>query len=149
MRTAAAVWLLLVLTACASGPRAPLMTPRAAGVGYGHAESNLGDGRYEVRYLTPVEQTWLSRTKRAEGPLTGERFVFTGTLSAMSRSRAESLVASLGAEAVSSVTRKVTHLVAGADPGGKIARAEGYEIDVMDEAAFLSLLREHGVEPDA
>ena len=87
--------------------------------------------------------------KRVEGPLRGERFVFTGTLTAMSRSRAERLVASLGAEAVSSVTRKVTHPVAGADPGAKLARAEGYEIDVMDEAAFLSLLREHGVEPDA
>jgi DNA ligase (NAD+) len=89
------------------------------------------------------------RTKRAEGPLTGERFVFTGTLTAMSRSHAETLVTSLGAEAVSSVTRKVTHLVAGADPGAKLARAEGYDIDIMDEAAFLSLLQEHGVEPDA
>jgi DNA ligase (NAD+) len=89
------------------------------------------------------------RMKRVEGPLTGERFVFTGTLAAMSRSRAESLVASLGAEAVSSVTRKVTHLVAGADPGSKLAKAEGYEIDVMDETTFLALLRVHGVEPDA
>ncbi len=89
------------------------------------------------------------RTKRAEGPLTGERFVFTGTLAAMSRSRAESLVTGLGAEAVSSVTRKVTRLVAGADPGSKLAKAEGYEIEVMDEAAFLALLRKHGVEPDA
>ena len=87
------------------------------------------------------------RTKRVQGPLRGERFVFTGTLAAMSRSHAESLVAALGAEAVSSVTRKVTHLVAGADPGSKLAKAEGYAIEVMDEAAFLALLREHGVEP--
>ncbi len=89
------------------------------------------------------------RTKRAEGPLTGEIFVFTGTLAAMPRSRAEALVVSLGAEAVSSVTRKVTRLVAGADPGSKLAKAEGYEIEVMDEAGFLALLRKHGVEPDA
>jgi len=89
------------------------------------------------------------RTKRVEGPLSGARFVFTGTLAAMSRPRAESLVASLGAEAVSSVTRKVTHLVAGADPGAKLAKAESYDIGVIDEAAFLALLREHGVEPDA
>jgi len=89
------------------------------------------------------------RTKRAEGPLTGARFVFTGTLAAMPRPRAESLVTALGAEAVSSVTRKVTHLVAGADPGSKLAKAESYDIEVMDEAAFLALLREHGVNPDA
>ncbi len=87
------------------------------------------------------------RTKRAEGPLTGQRFVFTGTLAAMSRSRAESLVTALGAEAVSSVTRRVTRLVAGANAGSKLAKAEGYEIEVLDEAAFLALLQEHGVNP--
>ena len=86
------------------------------------------------------------RAKRVEGPLTGETFVFTGTLAAMPRSRAESIVAGLGAQAVDSVTRKVTRLVAGADPGSKLAKAEGYGIEIMDEAAFLTLLKQHGVE---
>jgi DNA ligase (NAD+) len=86
------------------------------------------------------------RAKRVEGPLTGETFVFTGTLAAMPRSRAESIVAGLGAQAVDSVTRKVTRLVAGADPGSKLAKAEGYGIEIMDEAAFLALLKKHGVE---
>ncbi|MEX0682524.1 MAG: NAD-dependent DNA ligase LigA [Dehalococcoidia bacterium] len=84
------------------------------------------------------------RPKRVEGPLTGETFVFTGTLAAMSRGQAERLVAGLGAEAVSSVTRKVTKVVVGADPGSKAAKAESYGIEIMDEDAFLALLKKHG-----
>ena len=84
------------------------------------------------------------RQRRVEGPLTGSTFVFTGTLAAMRRGEAEALVRSLGAETTGSVTRKVTHVVAGADPGSKLQKAEGYEIPVLDENAFLALVREHG-----
>lgn len=84
--------------------------------------------------------------KRVEGPLTGYTFVFTGTLAAMSRGKAEALVTTLGAAAISTVTRKVTYLVAGADPGSKLQKAESYGITVLDEAGFLGMMREHGVE---
>jgi DNA ligase (NAD+) len=80
------------------------------------------------------------------GPLQGQTFVLTGTLASMPRSRAEALVGELGAEAASSVTRRVTFVVAGADPGSKLQKAQSYGITVLDEAAFLGLLREHGVE---
>jgi DNA ligase (NAD+) len=86
------------------------------------------------------------RPKRVEGPLTGQSFVFTGTLASVPRGKAESLVSSLGAEAGSSVTRKITYLVAGADPGSKLQKAQNYGITVLDEDGFLSLLREHGVD---
>jgi DNA ligase (NAD+) len=86
------------------------------------------------------------RPKRVEGPLSGQSFVFTGTLGSMPRGKAESLVASLGAEAASSVTRKVTYLVAGADPGSKLQRAQNHGITVLDEDAFLRLLGEHGLD---
>ena len=86
------------------------------------------------------------RPKRVEGPLTGQSFVFTGTLASMPRGKAESLAASLGAEASSSVTRKITYLVAGADPGSKLQKAQSYGITVLDEDGFLALLQEHGVD---
>lgn len=86
------------------------------------------------------------RAKRAEGPLTGQTFVFTGTLTAMPRGKAEALVAGMGAEAVSSVTRKVTYVVAGADPGSKLQKAQGYGIAVLSEDEFLALVREHGAD---
>ena len=86
------------------------------------------------------------RPKRVEGPLTGQSFVFTGTLASMPRGKAEALVASLGADAGSSVTRKITYLVAGADPGSKLQKAQNYGITVLDEDAFLALMREHGLD---
>ena len=81
------------------------------------------------------------RSAPKEGSLRGQIFVFTGTLAAMPRGRAERLVGELGAEATSSVTRNVTYLVAGADPGSKLQKAEGYGIAVLDEAALLRLLK--------
>ena len=80
-----------------------------------------------------------------EGPLVGETFVFTGTLASMTRSEAESLVEGLGASAASNVTKKTTCVVAGADPGSKLAKAEKQGTTVLDEDGFLSLLKEHGV----
>ena len=49
--------------------------------------------------------------------------------------------ACLGAEAGSSVTRKITYLVAGADPGSKLQKAQNYGITVLDEDGFLRMLR--------
>jgi DNA ligase (NAD+) len=91
-------------------------------------------------------RTELKREKRVEGPLTGQSFVFTGTLASMPRGKAESLVASLGGDAGSSVTRKTTYLVAGADPGSKLQKAQNYGVTVLDEDGFLAILREHGVQ---
>ena len=86
------------------------------------------------------------RPKRIEGPLNGEIYVFTGTLAAMTRGDAERLVASLGGEAASSVTRKVTYVVAGADPGSKLAKAQGYGINVLTEDEFVAKVRKLGAE---
>ena len=60
--------------------------------------------------------------------------------------RVEAALASLGAEAGSSVTRKTTYLVAGADPGSKLRKAQNYGIAVLDEDGFMQLLHEHGVD---
>ncbi len=86
------------------------------------------------------------RRKRVEGPLAGQSFVFTGTLAAMPRSKAEALVASLGGDPSGSVTRKTSYVVAGDDPGSKLAKAQGYGIPVLDEKAFLALVRKAGAE---
>jgi DNA ligase (NAD+) len=86
------------------------------------------------------------RRRRVEGPLTGQTFVFTGTLAAMPRGKAEALVASLGAEATGSVTRKVTCVVAGADPGSKLEKAGKYGIEVLDEEGWLKIVRKAGAK---
>jgi DNA ligase (NAD+) len=79
-----------------------------------------------------------------EGPLAGETFVITGTLSAFPRSQAEALVRSLGGTASGSVTKSTGYLVVGENPGSKVEKAQKYGTKILNEDAFLKLLRKHG-----
>jgi DNA ligase (NAD+) len=77
-------------------------------------------------------------------PLAGRSFCLTGTLSSMPRSQAEARIKSLGGAVVSSVTRKTTHLVVGADPGSKLADAQRLGTAILTEQEFLAMLGEGG-----
>jgi DNA ligase (NAD+) len=80
------------------------------------------------------------RPSAAPGPLSGKTFVLTGTLSQMSREDAAEAIQSRGGKATGSVSRKTDYLVAGADPGSKLTKAESLGVTVIDEAAFRNLL---------
>ncbi|MEA2647113.1 MAG: ligase [Chloroflexota bacterium] len=75
-----------------------------------------------------------------EGPLSGQAFVITGTLS-QPRSHFEQLIREQGGEVADSVTKKTSHVVVGDNPGSKLAKAEKLGIDIIDEKALGSLLR--------
>jgi DNA ligase (NAD+) len=81
----------------------------------------------------------------AGGSLAGLKFVFTGGLATMSRSDAEALVAAHGARAAASVSKQTDYVVAGADAGSKLAKAEQLGLTVLDEEGFLALLHRHGI----
>jgi DNA ligase (NAD+) len=83
----------------------------------------------------------IARTERADGPrpLAGRTFVFTGTLEEFSREEAERLVQSLGGRASSTVSKKTSYLVAGAEAGSKLARAEKLGVKVLSEKEFKKL----------
>jgi DNA ligase (NAD+) len=76
----------------------------------------------------------------APGPLSGKSFVLTGTLPTLSREAATEAIKALGGKVTGSVSKKTDHVVAGADPGGKLAKAETLGISVLDEAAFRKLV---------
>ena len=76
----------------------------------------------------------------APGPLSGKTFVLTGTLPTMTREEATEAIQSRGGKVTGSVSKKTDHVVAGADPGSKLAKAETLGISVLDEAAFRQLL---------
>ncbi|OGO49335.1 MAG: DNA ligase (NAD(+)) LigA [Chloroflexi bacterium RBG_16_68_14] len=78
-----------------------------------------------------------------EGPLSGQTFVITGTLAALSRAEAEARVRSLGGVAGSSVTRSTDYLVAGESPGSKLEKAQQYGTKVLSDEEFMALLRRH------
>jgi DNA ligase (NAD+) len=76
-------------------------------------------------------------------PLTGMTVVITGALS-RSRRDVKGRLEALGAKVVGSVSGKTTHLLAGADAGGKLAKARALGVEVVDEDALQELLDERG-----
>jgi DNA ligase (NAD+) len=75
-----------------------------------------------------------------DAELAGKTIVLTGTLQTMTREEAAEAVVRLGAKVSSSVSKKTHYVVAGAEAGSKLKKAEQLGIPVLDEAAFLKLL---------
>ncbi len=82
---------------------------------------------------------------RTHQPLQGQSWVVTGTLHHMDRDTATLLLQQLGARVSASVSAKTRAVVAGEKAGSKLDKAQKLGIEVLDEAAFLALLAQHGV----
>lgn len=76
-------------------------------------------------------------------PLSGKRFVFTGTLDTMPRSEAAERVKRLGAAVSSSVSGSTDFVVLGANPGSKAVTAQDLGVPRLSEAEFLALLEQY------
>jgi DNA ligase (NAD+) len=81
-------------------------------------------------------------TAAFSGRLTGKIFVLTGTLPTLTRAQATEKIEAAGGKVAGSVSRNTHYLLAGADPGAKREQARTLGVPVIDEAAFLALLRE-------
>lgn len=89
----------------------------------------------------------VDRSRSDDTPLSGKTFVITGTLQAMTRQDAKSAIESLGGKVTGSVSRNTDVLVAGEKPGSKLAKARKLDIEIMDETAFLAVIRKtEGIE---
>lgn len=74
------------------------------------------------------------------GPIAGRTIVLTGGLATLSRDEATRLAQEAGARVASSVSRKTDFVVAGENPGSKLAKAIELGIEVIDEQEFLRRL---------
>ena len=72
--------------------------------------------------------------------LAGQTFVLTGTLASLSRDEAARRIGARGGRVVSAVSKKTSYLVAGENPGGKVAKAEALGVPILTGAAFLELM---------
>jgi DNA ligase (NAD+) len=76
----------------------------------------------------------------AAGPLSGKTFVLTGTLESMTREHAAAEIERQGGKVSSSVSRKTSYVVVGADAGSKLDKARELGVTTLDEDAFRALI---------
>ena len=74
------------------------------------------------------------------GPLRGKTLVLTGTLEGMTRDEARERIAGAGGRVTTSLSKKTDYLVAGANPGSKLAKARTLDVEVLEQPQFLEMV---------
>ena len=98
--------------------------------------------REVVQALRDAGLTWAEGEALAptEMPLAGVTVVLTGTLQSMGRDEAKDKLEALGAKVAGSVSKKTTYVVAGAEAGSKLEKAQALGVPVLDDAGLALLL---------
>ena len=89
----------------------------------------------------PVEAPEEPVTATADGPLNGKTFVVTGTLT-KPRAEVQKMIEAAGGKVAGSVTKKTHYVVAGADAGPKLDKAQALGLAILDEDGLRALLNE-------
>lgn len=79
--------------------------------------------------------------KKTSGKLAGQTYVLTGTLSSLTRDEAKEKLKALGADVTESVSKNTTAVIAGAEAGSKLSKAEKLGVAVYGEKELLDLLK--------
>ena len=94
-----------------------------------------------TKLLTIKNPDFASRSNLAEKPLAGKTFVLTGSMASMSREEAKEKLRQLGADVSGSVSKKTDYVVAGAEAGSKLDKAQELGVTVLSEEEFLKLIK--------
>ncbi|HWI57017.1 MAG TPA: NAD-dependent DNA ligase LigA [Bacillota bacterium] len=82
----------------------------------------------------------LYQPQAQAGPLAGKTFVLTGTLPNLKREEATAKIEAVGGKVSGSVSKKTDYVVAGAEAGSKLDKAQKLGVKIIDEAELLKLL---------
>ncbi|QHE86014.1 NAD-dependent DNA ligase LigA [Hydrogenophaga sp. BPS33] len=99
--------------------------------------------REVVAQLRAAGVTWSENEgeQNTPQPLLGKTFVLTGTFPTLTRDQAKDLLEAAGAKVAGSVSKKTDYVVAGAEAGSKLDKAQTLGVAVIDEAAMLDMLQ--------
>jgi NAD-dependent DNA ligase len=103
----------------------------------------FSDGRFFHRFYADEARPAAERPQ----PLAGRTYVLTGSLEGMPREEASARLQALGAKVTGSVSGNTTAVIAGGNPGSKLAKAEKLGIPVLDETALEELLHPQQAPP--
>jgi DNA ligase (NAD+) len=105
------------------------------------AWTSVAANRKLVRDLVQAGVAFAHAPRTVSNEFADMTFVFTGTLTKFTREEAEAEVKKRGGKAASSVSKNTTYVVAGDKAGSKLEKAEKLGVEVIDEDAFLRMIR--------
>lgn len=88
-----------------------------------------------------LTMTFTPPASQEDNPFFGKTLVFTGTMPTLGRAEAKTMAQDVGAKVSGSVSKKTDYVVAGAEAGSKLEKAQQLGVTVIDEAEFLRLLK--------
>lgn len=88
-----------------------------------------------------LTMTFTPPASQEDNPFFGKTLVFTGTMPTLGRAEAKTMAQDVGAKVSGSVSKKTDYVIAGAEVGSKLEKAQQLGVTVIDEAEFLRLLK--------
>ena len=88
-----------------------------------------------------LTMTFTPPASQEDNPFFGKTLVFTGTMPTLGRAEAKTMAQDVGVKVSGSVSKKTDYVIAGAEAGSKLEKAQQLGVTVIDEAEFLRLLK--------
>ena len=89
-----------------------------------------------------LKMEFATREEQTSHPFYGKTLVFTGTLPTLGRAEAKTMAQDVGARVSGSVSKKTDYVIAGAEAGSKLEKAQQLGVTVLDEAQFLEMMQQ-------
>lgn len=130
------------LTALLKAPKEDLLSIYEIGDKVASVIETIKHDKTFLKFLAQLEQHGVTPTEESNsGPLEGQTFLITGTLTHFKRHEAEEKIKQLGGRILTGVSKNLNYLIVGDNPGEKVAKAQKLKtVTMINEAEFLKKL---------